>query len=142
MGKIRTRFAPSPTGFLHIGGIRTALFSFLFARHNNGDFILRIEDTDRSRFVQGAVEDIIASLKWLGISWDEGPDIGGKHGPYMQSERKDIYRSMAFELIKRGLAYKCFCSQERLKALRENQNKPGKSTGYDKHCRKLTADEI
>lgn len=142
MGKIRTRFAPSPTGFLHIGGIRTALFSFLFARHNNGDFILRIEDTDRSRFVQGAVEDIIASLKWLGISWDEGPDIGGKHGPYRQSERKDIYRSMAFELIKQGRAYKCFCTRERLKALRENQNKPGKSTGYDKHCRKLTADEI
>jgi len=147
MEKIRTRFAPSPTGFLHIGGIRTALFGFLFARHNSGDFILRIEDTDRTRLVKGALEDIIASLKWIGIEWDEGPDIGGAYAPYRQSERKDIYQNMAFDLIKTGNAYKCFCSTERLRMLRENpssenQKKGESAQGYDRHCRSLAEKEI
>lgn len=147
MEKVRTRFAPSPTGFLHIGGLRTALFAFLFARHNNGDFILRIEDTDRTRLVDGALEDIIASLKWIGIGWDEGPDIGGAYAPYRQSERKDIYRKMAFGLIESGNAYKCFCTPVRLRALRENSSsenhKKGESTkSYDRHCRNLDGKDI
>jgi glutamyl-tRNA synthetase len=147
MEKIRTRFAPSPTGFLHIGGIRTALFGFLFARHNNGDFILRIEDTDRTRLVEGAFEDIIASLKWIGIGWDEGPDIGGAYAPYRQSERKDIYKNMAFDLIKTGDAYKCFCTPDRLRILRENassenQKKGENAQGYDRHCRYLDGKDI
>ena len=147
MEKIRTRFAPSPTGFLHIGGMRTALFGFLYARHNNGNFILRIEDTDRTRLVEGALEDIIASLKWIGIEWDEGPDIGGPYAPYRQSERKNIYRNMAFDLIKTGHAYKCFCTPDRLKMLRENsssenQKKVESAQGYDRHCRNLDGKDI
>jgi len=142
MSKVRTRFAPSPTGFLHIGGLRTALFSFLFARHNNGDFLLRIEDTDRSRYVEGALNDIIESLKWIGIVWDEGPDVGGPYGPYKQSERKDIYKEHAFDLVRTGHAYKCFCSPERLAALREEQKKKGIYPGYDRHCRYLSKEEV
>jgi glutamyl-tRNA synthetase len=147
MEKVRTRFAPSPTGFLHIGGARTALFAFLFARHTNGEFVLRIEDTDRTRLVEGAFEDIVESLKWIGIKWDEGPDIGGPYAPYRQSERKEIYRSNAFELIKTGHAYKCFCTPERLRLLREsssseNQKKSDSAQGYDKHCRSLDKEKI
>jgi len=142
MVKVKTRFAPSPTGFLHIGGLRTALFAFLFARHNNGDFILRIEDTDQTRFVEGALEDIIESLKWIGISWNEGPDIGGPHGPYLQSERKTIYKDHAYDLVKSGHAYKCFCTQNRLGALREEQKKKGIYPVYDRHCRQLSQEEI
>ena len=142
MGVVRTRFAPSPTGFLHIGGLRTALFAFLFARHNNGKFILRIEDTDRTRYVEEALDDIIESLKWIGISWDEGPDIGGPFTPYKQSERKSLYNDYAHKLIAMGNAYKCFCSQERLKKLREKQKKQGIKTGYDRHCRNLSKQEI
>ena len=141
MSRIRTRFAPSPTGFLHIGGLRTALFSFLFTQRHGGDFILRIEDTDRSRFVEGAIEDILESLQWVGITWNEGPDIGGPHAPYLQSERKSIYSEHAFDLVQSGYAYKCFCSQARLTALREEQNKKGVYPGYDRHCRFLTEDE-
>ncbi len=142
MGKVRTRFAPSPTGFLHIGGLRTALFAFLFARHNNGDFILRIEDTDRSRFVAEALDDIISSLKWIGLHWNEGPDIGGPYGPYLQSKRKDIYTEQAQSLVTSGHAYKCFCTPERLNALREEQKKRGGYSAYDRHCRYLSKDEI
>ncbi len=139
---VRTRFAPSPTGFLHIGGLRTALFSYLFARHNGGIFILRIEDTDRTRYIEEAMTDIMESLKWVGIEWDEGPDIGGPYAPYKQSERKDIYLQHAEELIKRGNAYKCFCSQERLEKLREEQRKRGEKIGYDRHCRNLSEEDI
>jgi len=142
MENVRTRFAPSPTGFLHIGGLRTALFSFLFARHAKGNFILRIEDTDRSRFKEGALEDIIQSLKWLGIYWDEGPDIGGPYAPYLQSERKEIYKEYAFKLIEKGKAYKCYCSHERLDALHKQQKSKGIFSIYDRHCRNLTQKEI
>jgi len=142
MNTVRTRFAPSPTGFLHIGGLRTALFAFLFARHNRGKFILRIEDTDRTRYIEEALDDIIESLKWIGINWDEGPDIGGPFAPYKQSERKSIYNEYAHKLIKLGNAYKCFCSQERLEKLREEQKKNGIKIGYDRHCRNLSEKEI
>lgn len=141
MEEIRTRFAPSPTGFLHIGGLRTALFSFLFARHNKGSFILRIEDTDRKRLVKGALEDIIESLRWIGINWDEGPDIGGIYGPYLQSERIEIYRKHAENLVQKGEAYRCYCTPERLFSLRENYKKEGSFTGYDRRCRNLTEEE-
>ena len=134
---IRTRFAPSPTGFLHIGGLRTALFAYLFARHHDGAFILRIEDTDRSRLVQGAEEDIMESLRWLGIEWDEGPDRGGPYAPYRQSERKEIYLEHARMLIESGQAYSCYCTPERLKQLREEQKKMGLDQGYDRHCRDM-----
>lgn len=142
MKRIKTRFAPSPTGILHIGGLRTALFSYLFARHNNGDFILRIEDTDRTRLVEGALEDIIDSLKWIGMSWDEGPDIGGPYGPYLQSARKRLYKYHAFSLIEKGHAYKCYCTAERLQALREDQKKLDIQQGYDMRCRNLSSREI
>ncbi len=142
MRRTRTRFAPSPTGFLHIGGLRTALFSYLFARHEGGDLLLRIEDTDRARYVEGAVDDIIESLKWIGIKWDEGPDRGGPYGPYLQSERKEHYRVHAHRLIDTGHAYKCFCSPQRLKALREEKKDQGEASSYDRHCRYLSAEEV
>jgi glutamyl-tRNA synthetase len=142
MAKTRTRFAPSPTGYLHIGGLRTALFSYLFARHNNGEFILRIEDTDRTRYVEGALEDIIDSLKWIGIEWDEGPDVGGPYGPYLQSERKNLYESFAQTLVAKDKAYKCFCTMERLQKLREEQKRKGAAQGYDRHCRSLSDREF
>lgn len=141
--QIRVRFAPSPTGYLHVGGLRTALYNYLFARKNNGKFILRIEDTDRNRYVEGAVENLIAALKWAGLDYDEGPDIGGDYGPYMQSQRLDIYKKFADELIKSGNAYYCFCSQERLQNLRQEQEKQKlPQVKYDKHCLNLTQDEI
>ncbi len=141
MENVRTRFAPSPTGFLHIGGLRTALFSYLFARHHNGTFILRIEDTDRTRFVSDALEDIVRSLKWLGIEWDEGPDIDGPFSPYMQSERAELYRTYADKLIHSGFAYRCYCTPERLAAVRKEREKMGLDTGYDRHCRNLTEEQ-
>ncbi|WP_129627003.1 glutamate--tRNA ligase [Candidatus Oscillochloris fontis] len=119
-GPVRVRFAPSPTGYLHIGGVRTALFNWLFARHYGGQFILRLEDTDEKRFVQGAADDIMASLRWVGVDWDEGPDIGGPHAPYVQSERKDlgIYQRHAEQLVASGHAYKCFVNAEEEEAMR------------------------
>jgi glutamyl-tRNA synthetase len=138
MDPVRTRFAPSPTGFLHIGGLRTALFAYLFARHNRGSFILRIEDTDRSRFVEGALEDIMGSLRWIGISWDEGPGVGGAFGPYQQSERREIYEQHVRRLMENGNAYPCYCTPERLSALREEQRRQGLDPGYDRHCRELS----
>lgn len=135
--QVRTRFAPSPTGFLHIGGLRTALFAYLFARHNHGTFILRIEDTDRTRFVEGALEDIVGSLRWIGIEWEEGPDIGGPFGPYLQSERLSLYKTYAQKLLERDAAYKCYCTPERLGAVRKEREKQGLDTGYDRHCRNL-----
>lgn len=138
---IRVRFAPSPTGFPHIGNIRTALFNWLFARHSGGRFILRIEDTDVERRVEGAVEAILDSLRWLGLDWDEGPEVGGKHGPYFQSQRLPIYQEIANRLVTLGQAYFCFCSPQRLEEMRQEQRRLGKPTGYDRHCRNLSMEE-
>jgi len=140
--KVRVRFAPSPTGYLHVGGARSALFNFLFARRMGGDFLLRIEDTDRTRFVEDALTEIYESLKWLGLNWDEGPVVGGGYGPYVQSERLDIYGRMADQLIGSGHAYRCFCTSERLAEVRAEQEKSGGATGYDKRCRNLSANEV
>ena len=138
MEKVRTRFAPSPTGFMHLGGLRTALYAYLYAKSNGGDFILRIEDTDRQRYVDGAVELIYSSLRESGLIYDEGPDVGGNYGPYVQSERKEIYQKYAKKLIELGGAYYCFCSKERLESLTdENGNRK-----YDKHCLKLSKEEV
>ncbi|MBU2444365.1 MAG: glutamate--tRNA ligase [Bacteroidetes bacterium] len=139
----RVRFAPSPTGYLHVGGLRTALYNYLFAKKNNGKFILRIEDTDQSRYVEGAVDNLINALKWAGLSFDEGPDVGGEFGPYKQSERLDIYKKHADELISKGDAYYCFCTPERLKLLREEQEKQKlPQAKYDKHCLSLSKNDI
>ena len=138
---VRTRFAPSPTGELHIGGLRTALFQWAFVKANGGQFILRIEDTDQSRYIEGSVENIYAGLRWLGLEWDEGPDIGGPHGPYTQSERLPKYDAAKAELMERGRAYYCFCSSERLAQLRKDQQKSGQPPGYDGRCRELPAEE-
>jgi glutamyl-tRNA synthetase len=138
---VRTRFAPSPTGFLHIGTLHTALFAWLFARHNNGKFILRIEDTDQSRKVEGSVEAILEGLRWLGIDWDEGPEAGGAYGPYFQSERLELYHKAAEELVAGGHAYYCYCSQERLEAMRQLQVQRKQPPGYDRHCRELDPKE-
>ncbi len=138
MSKVRTRFAPSPTGFMHLGGLRTALYAYLYAKHNDGDFILRIEDTDKERFVEGALEVIYSSLNESGLKYDEGPDVGGNYGPYVQSERKEIYLKYAEKLVELGGAYYCFCSKERLESLTdENGNRK-----YDKHCLKLSKEEV
>ena len=124
---VRVRFAPSPTGYLHIGGVRTALFNWLFARHYGGQFILRIEDTDEKRFVAGADDDIMASLRWVGIIWDEGPDIGGPHAPYVQSQRSDqgIYKTYADQLLAAGHAYMSFTTEEELAQLRAEAETKG-----------------
>jgi len=132
---VRTRFAPSPTGHLHIGGLRTALYNFLFARHHKGIFIIRIEDTDQTREVAGAREEILDILKQVGLNYDEGPDVGGKYGPYVQSERLELYRKHAEELAKNGAAYWCTCSAERLEKMREEQQKRGDVPKYDGACR-------
>lgn len=134
---VRTRFAPSPTGYLHIGGLRTALYAYLFAKKHGGKFILRIEDTDRTREVAGAVDIIISALDKAGIRYDEGPIVGGDHGPYIQSERKDIYLKYAKQLLESGDAYCCFCSKERLSDIHEHG-----ATKYDKHCLRLSKAEV
>jgi nondiscriminating glutamyl-tRNA synthetase len=138
----RVRFAPSPTGLLHIGNARTALFNYLFAKHHQGMFILRIEDTDIERSTDESIHQIIKDLQWLGIAWDEGPDRGGPEGPYRQSQRLSIYRDHADQLSQQGLVYKCFCSPERLEALRKQQLSKGKMPRYDGRCRSLSQDEI
>lgn len=139
---IRVRYAPSPTGKQHIGGIRTALFNYFFARVNKGTFVLRIEDTDRERFEEDALQDIYDTFDWLGITWDEGPDKGGPFGPYFQSKRKDLYVKYAYKLVEKDAAYYCYCTQERLDALRKEQQKRKKGeTGYDRHCRNLSEAE-
>ena len=139
-GAVRVRFAPSPTGDPHVGNIRTAVFTWLFARHHAGAFVIRIEDTDQSRKVEGAVESLLESLRWLGLSWDEGPDIGGPFGPYVQSERLDHYQRAATDLIESGNAYRCYCSTERLADLREEQTRQKAGPGYDRRCRDLGPD--
>jgi glutamyl-tRNA synthetase len=138
---IRVRFAPSPTGFPHIGNIRTAIFDWLFARHEGGTFVLRIEDTDKARQVPGSLEEIMYVLRWMGMNWDEGPEVGGDYGPYFQSERLDIYHKYAKQLIDDGHAYYCYCTAERLDEMRKQQQAEGKPTGYDRHCRHLSAEE-
>lgn len=138
--KVRTRFAPSPTGFMHVGNLRTALFEYLIAKSNGGDFILRIEDTDQERQVEGAVDVIYNTLRQVGLKHDEGPDIGGDFGPYVQSERKGTYRQYAEQLVTEGKAYYCFCTKERLEALHESKNENG--GGYDRHCRNLPKEEV
>ena len=121
--KIRVRFAPSPTGDPHVGNIRTAVFNWLFARHNGGTVVVRVEDTDQTREVPGATQALLESLQWLGLDWDEGPDIGGEYGPYLQSQRLDRYRDVASKLLKNGSAYYCFCSTQRLQELRNKQSR-------------------
>lgn len=139
---VRVRFAPSPTGYLHVGGLRTALYNYLFAKHHGGKFVLRIEDTDQARRVEGAVENLIATLDWAGLRFDEGPGRDGGYGPYVQSQRLDVYRHHADELIKKGVAYRCFCTPERLEEVRQRQNAAKLSTSYDRHCRVLPTDEV
>jgi glutamyl-tRNA synthetase len=140
-GPVRVRFAPSPTGYPHVGNIRTAMFNWLMARHTGGRFVLRIEDTDIARRVEGAVEAIIDGLKWLGLDWDEGPDVGGDYGPYYQSQRVELYRKAAERLVAQGDAYYCYCSSERLEEMRKEQAQRKQSLGYDRHCRNLTPQE-
>ena len=141
--EVRVRFAPSPTGYLHVGGLRTALYNFLFAKRNNGKFILRIEDTDRNRYVEGAVEKLIDSLKWVDLEYDEGPNKDGGFGPYFQSERLDIYQKHIDKLIEEKKAYYCFCTPERLKNLREEQQRQKlPQAKYDKKCFHLSEEEI
>ncbi|MBC7315043.1 MAG: glutamate--tRNA ligase [Chloroflexi bacterium] len=139
---VRVRFAPSPTGYFHLGSARTALYDFLVARHYNGRFILRIEDTDRTRYQPDAIPDLLEGLRWLGLWWDEGPEIGGDYGPYYQSDRLPIYQEYAEKLVREGKAYRCYCSEERLEALRAEQRAAGLPPGYDRHCRYLTQQEI
>ncbi|PHZ09221.1 glutamate--tRNA ligase [Rhizopus microsporus ATCC 52813] len=138
----RVRFAPSPTGQLHLGGLRTALYNYLLAKKTNGQFILRIEDTDQSRYVEGAVENLIRALDWAGIHHDEGPDKNGPHAPYYQSERTELYRRYAKQLVDTDHAYRCFCTPERLQKVREARQKQGNYIAYDKHCSYLSEEEI
>jgi glutamyl-tRNA synthetase len=135
---VRVRFAPSPTGPFHIGGARTALFNWLFARRHGGPFILRIEDTDQKRYDPSALTDLFEGLRWLGLEWDEGPEVGGDYGPYFQTERADLYRHWAGWLVENGHAYHCYCSPERLAQMRQLQRSRGELIGYDRNCRYLT----
>ncbi len=139
--QVRVRFAPSPTGYLHVGGARTALFNYLFAKHYDGTFILRIEDTDRTRYQEDACREIFESLRWLGMHWDEGPDAGGEYGPYYQSERREMYTEHVQNLLDNGHAYRCFCTAERLEKVRETQKQRHEPPGYDRHCRELSESE-
>jgi glutamyl-tRNA synthetase len=138
---VRTRIAPSPTGDPHVGTAYVALFNRALARRHGGQFVLRIEDTDRQRSHPASEARIFDSLRWLGLTWDEGPDVGGPHGPYRQSERSEIYREQAEQLVERGAAYPCFCTRERLDALREEQRRQKQNPGYDGHCRGLDRGE-
>lgn len=140
--KVRTRFAPSPTGYMHIGNLRTALYAYLIAKKNGGDFILRIEDTDQTRYVEGAVELIYRTLKRTGLLWDEGPDVGGPCGPYIQSQRMGMFREYAQKLIDSGHAYYCFCDKERLEEVRKIQEASRIPPMYDRHCRNLSPEEV
>ncbi len=142
MTEVRVRYAPSPTGQPHIGNVRTAFFNWLYARNNGGKFIVRMEDTDQERLVEGAYEGIFDALKWLGIDWDEGPDIGGPYSPYMQSERLKIYDANVEVLLNSGHAYKCFCTRDRLTKLRKEQTDSKADIKYDRHCLSLTSTQI
>ena len=135
MATVRTRYAPSPTGVPHVGNMRTALFSYLLARHHGGQFVLRLEDTDRARLVPESIPAISESLHWLGLDYDEGPDVGGPYAPYTQSERLEEYRAAADRLLAEGKAYQCWCSSERLDELRAEQQRQKRPPGYDRRCR-------
>ena len=139
---IKVRFAPSPTGDLHVGNIRTALFDWAYARHTGGIFLFRIEDTDRSRVTDEYIAAAIDTLKWLGLNWDEGPEVGGPHGPYLQSERLDIYAHWAARFIEQGDAYYCYCTPEELEARREEQKESGLAPGYDGNCRAISDSDL
>ena len=138
---VRVRYAPSPTGDFHVGGARTALFNYLFARHHGGKFILRIEDTDQKRYDPQALTWLVDGLRFLGLDWDEGPVVGGDYGPYIQTDRLDIYWKQCQQLIRAGQAYRCFCTPERLEAVRQERQRQGLSIGYDRHCRPLDSTE-
>ena len=140
--EVRTRFAPSPTGDLHVGNIRTALFDWAYARHTGGKLIFRIEDTDRDRVTDEYINRAVDTMKWLGLQWDEGPEVGGPYGPYLQSQRLDIYTHWADQFLKNGFAYNCFCTTEELEARREEQREKNLPPGYDGRCRDLSAAEI
>ena len=142
MSKARTRFAPSPTGYMHIGNLRTALYAYLLTKNLGGDYILRIEDTDQERYVEGAVDLIYRTMKETGLKHDEGPDVGGDYGPYIQSDRMSIYKEYAEKLVELGGAYYCFCGKERLEEMKEEQAKKGLVPKYDGHCRNLSKEEI
>lgn len=142
MNQVRVRIAPSPTGDPHVGTAYIALFNYVFAKHNNGKFLLRIEDTDQVRSTKESEEQIFAALKWLGLNYDEGPDVGGDFGPYRQSERTEIYKEYADKLIESGMAYYCFCTAERLEELREQQKESKENIGYDGYCKNLTKEEV
>ena len=140
--KVKVRFAPSPTGYLHVGNIRTALFDWAYARHTGGTFLFRIEDTDTTRVTDEYIQAAIDTLKWLGLNWDEGPEVGGDHGPYLQSQRIDIYAKWAQTFLDNKDAYHCYCSPDELEAVREAQRKANVAPGYNGHCRDLTAEQI
>lgn len=140
--EVRTRFAPSPTGYMHVGNLRTALYAYLLTKSKNGKFILRIEDTDQERYVEGAVDIIYNTLKETGLIWDEGPDVGGPVGPYIQSERMGMFKEYALKLVESGHAYYCFCDKERLEEVKTLQKASGMATKYDGHCRNLSKEEV
>ncbi len=140
--KVKVRFAPSPTGDLHVGNIRTALFDWAYARHTGGTFLFRIEDTDTTRVTDEYIQAAIDTLKWLGLNWDEGPEVGGDNGPYLQSQRLDIYAEWAQKFLDQKDAYHCYCSAEELEAVREAQRAANVAPGYNGHCRDLTAEQI
>ena len=140
--KVKVRFAPSPTGDLHVGNIRTALFDWAYARHTGGTFLFRIEDTDTTRVTDEYIQAAIDTLKWLGLQWDEGPEVGGPNGPYLQSQRLGIYAEWAQKFLDQGDAYHCYCSPEELEAVREAQRAANEAPGYNGHCRDLTPDQI
>ncbi|MBQ3864495.1 MAG: glutamate--tRNA ligase [Clostridia bacterium] len=142
MMTVRTRFAPSPTGYMHLGNLRSGLYTYLFAKKHNGTFILRIEDTDQGRFVEGATQVIYDTLRDCHMQWDEGPDIGGDYGPYIQSERKDLYLPYAQQLVEKGAAYYCFCTREEIEERRQAAAERGETFKYDKHCLHLTKEEV
>ena len=138
MEEVRVRFAPSPTGYLHIGGARTCLFNWLFAKSQGGKLVLRIEDTDQERLKEDSVSQILTSLKWLGLTWDEGPEVGGDKGPYYQSQRLELYKKVCEELVAQGKAYYCFCTPEDLEKDRERQRELKQPFRYSGTCRNLT----
>ena len=139
--QVRVRFAPSPTGYLHVGGARTALFNWLYAKKTGGKFILRIEDTDVARSTKEALDGLLRDMKWLGLDWDEGPEVGGEYGPYFQSQRLSIYQEYAKKLLESGAAYPCFCSEEQLETKRKKAEEEHRSLHYDGTCRKLSKEE-
>ena len=139
---VRVRFCPSPTGNPHVGLARTALFNWAFARHHGGTFVFRIEDTDSARDTEQSYTLLLDVMRWLGLDWDEGPEVGGEHGPYRQSERSDIYADVAARLLEAGRAYRCYCSQQELDERRDQARAGGSASGYDGHCRDLDAEQV